>query len=244
MIRRLGLCSMLLLLRLSPCMAQVPEASSQLLVVTTASWSELHGRAQRFERREHGVHRGFHKVGPSFAVVVGHTGLGWGRELQGAGSAEDPIKQEGDGRSPAGAFELGTAFGYETTVVTRLPYLPLTAAIECVDDAHSAHYNELTDGGSLPRDWSSSEQMRRSDELYHYGVFVKYNTPPQANRGSCIFLHIWETKDIGTVGCTAMDRSDMLTLLAWFDPRRHPILVQMPITQYRHYRSRWNLPRL
>jgi D-alanyl-D-alanine dipeptidase len=228
------------MLLLSPCMAQIPEASSQLLVVTTASWSELHGRAQRYERHGHG----FHKVGRSFAVVVGHTGLGWGRGLENGASADEPNKQEGDGRSPAGAFELGTAFGYEPTAVTRLPYLPLTPAIECVDDAHSAHYNELTGGDGAARDWNSSEQMRRSDELYHYGVFVKYNTPAVANRGSCIFLHIWESKDLGTVGCTAMDRSDMLMLLAWFDPRRHPLLIQMPVTQYRQYRSRWELPQL
>ena len=127
---------------------------------------------------------------------------------------------------------------------TRLPYLPLTPAIECVDDSHSAHYNELTDGGSAPRDWSSSEQMHRNDELYHYGVFVKHNTPPLANRGSCIFLHIWRNKDSGTVGCTAMDRSNILMLLAWFDPRRQPLLVQMPTAQYQRYRNSWNLPPL
>ena len=237
MIKQLGLLS---LLWLTPCMAQIPDSSGQLLVVTTADWSDLHGRAQRYERRGHE----FHKVGPSFAVVVGHTGLGWGRGLDSGAAANDPIKQEGDGKSPAGVFELGTAFGYETTAITRLPYLPLTPAIECVDDARSARYNELTDGASVQKDWNSSEQMRRSDELYHYGVFVKHNTPPLPNRGSCIFLHIWESKDVGTVGCTAMDRSNILMLLAWLDPRRNPLLVEMPIRQYRQYRGHWNLPPL
>jgi D-alanyl-D-alanine dipeptidase len=234
---RLALLSLLLL---SPCMAQIPEASSQLLVVTTANWSDLHARAQRYERRG----PGFHKVGPPFAVVVGQTGLGWGRGVESGAAADEPIKQEGDGKSPAGAFELGTAFGYETTAITRLPYLPLTPAIECVDDSHSAHYNELTDGGSTPKDWNSSEQMRRDDELYHYGVFVKHNTPALANGGSCIFLHIWRNKDTGTVGCTAMEQSNILMLLAWFDPRRHPLLVQMPLAQYRRYRNSWDLPPL
>jgi L,D-peptidoglycan transpeptidase YkuD (ErfK/YbiS/YcfS/YnhG family) len=235
--RRLGLLSLFLL---SPCMAQIPETSSQLLVVTTADWSNLHGSAQRYERRGHD----FHKVGPPFRVVVGQTGLGWGRGIESGAAANEPLKQEGDGKAPAGAFELGTAFGYESTATTRLPYLPLTPAIECVDDAHSAHYNELTDGASAPRDWKSSEQMRRSDELYHYGVFVKHNSPAVANQGSCIFLHIWESKDIGTVGCTAMDRSNILMLLAWFDPKRHPLLIQLPVPQYLQYRSTWNLPRL
>jgi len=234
---RLGFLSLLLV---SSCLAQIPEASRQLLVVTTADWSDLHGSAQRYERRGHG----FLKVGPSFAVVVGNTGLGWGRGLESGAAADGPSKREGDGKSPAGIFELGTAFGYDSSAATRLPYLPLTPAIECVDDAHSAHYNELIDGGRVARDWSSSEQMRRGDELYHLGVFVKHNTPPLPNRGSCIFLHIWETKDIGTVGCTAMDRSDVLMLLAWFDPRRHPLLVQMPVAQYAHYRRIWHLPAL
>ena len=225
-------------LLLSPCNAQIPESTSQLLVVTTPDWSEIHGVAQRFER--HGKH--FSKLGTPFPVVVGRTGLAWGRGLIPGAPPEGPSKQEGDGKSPAGLFSLGTAFGYEATAATRLPYLPLNEAIECVDDADSPHYNELVDSRQHPRDWHSSEQMRRSDELYHFGIFVNHNTPPARNFGSCIFLHIWRDADSSTVGCTAMAPPNILLLLGWLDPRKNPLLIQMPQMQYQMHRTHWNLP--
>jgi D-alanyl-D-alanine dipeptidase len=234
----LGLLSCLLLL--SPCVAQVPQSSSQLLVVTSKDWSDLHGVAQRYERQN----KGFRKVGPAFAVVVGETGMGWGRGLNKPVPGDGPSKREGDGKAPAGVFPLGTAFGYEAGADTRLAYLPLTPTIECVDDAKSSHYNQLLDARGLSRDWNSSEQMRRKDELYHYGVFVEHNTPALANAGSCIFLHIWEGPDSGTVGCTAMDPGNILLLLRWFDPNKHPLLIQLPQAQYLHLQNSWNLPRL
>jgi len=227
-------------LLLSPCNAQIPVSTSQLLVVTTANWSEIHGTAQRYERDG----KGFSKVGAPFPIVVGRTGLAWGRGLAPGASPEGPSKHEGDGKSPAGLFYLGTAFGYEATATTRLPYLPLTASIECVDDADSAHYNELLDSRQYSRDWHSSEQMRRSDELYHYGIVVNHNTPPVPGLGSCVFLHIWRNADSATVGCTAMEQANMMLLLQWLDPRKQPLLVQMPQAQYQANRSSWDLPPL
>jgi len=234
--RLIGLVSFVILL--SPCGAQIPESTGQLLVVTTANWSELHGMAQRYERHA----KGFKKLGSPFPVVVGRTGLAWGRGLEPSTPQDGPSKHEGDGKAPAGLFYLGTAFGYEAKATTRLPYLPLNEAIECVDDADSPHYNELVDSREHPRDWRSSEQMRRSDELYHYGVVVNHNTPSVRNFGSCIFLHIWRDADSATVGCTAMEQANILLLLQWFDPRKNPLLVQMPQTQYQMHRRSWNLP--
>ena len=86
--------------------------------------------------------------------------------------------------------------------------------------------------------------MRRGDELYHYGVVVGYNQPPVAGAGSCIFLHVWKSAQAGTDGCTAMDPAEMVSLLSWFDPRKNPLLVQMPQAQYQQMRKRWALPAL
>ena len=177
-------------------------------------------------------------------MVVGHTGLAWGRGIDRGLRPDGPAKREGDGKSPAGMFTLGTAFGYEASAATRLPYLPLSESIECVDDAESSLYNQLVDSRLHPRDWHSSEQMRRPDELYHYGIVVNHNTPPVPRGGSCIFLHVWENADTGTVGCTAMDAANIQLLLRWFDPRQRPLLVQMPRTSYRLQRRRWRLPPL
>jgi L,D-peptidoglycan transpeptidase YkuD (ErfK/YbiS/YcfS/YnhG family) len=237
---KLSVAWLCLLFCLSPGLAQIPESSSQLLVVTSGDWSELHAQAQRYERRV----PGFVKVGRAFPVVLGDHGLGWGRGLAGDLPHSGPRKQEGDRKSPAGLFALGTAFGYDATVATRLPYLPLSRSIECVDDAKSGHYNQLVDSRDTSRDWSSSEQMRRDDELYRYGVFVEHNWPATPNAGSCIFMHVWENADGGTVGCTAMDQGNILVLLQWLDPDKQPLLVQMPRAIYQQQRRHWHLPKL
>ncbi|MNF91575.1 hypothetical protein D3C84_741800 [compost metagenome] len=139
-------------------------------------------------------------------------------------------------------FKLGTAFGYEPSADTRLPYLSLTPTIECVDDSQSTRYNELVDGSVVAKDWDSSERMRRSDDLYRQGIFIQHNTPASPGAGSCIFFHIWRGPTAPTRGCTAMDPADIARLFSWLDPRQSPLLVQLPEAQYEQLRERWGLP--
>lgn len=227
-------------LGMSLAMAAYGAEPGQAIVVTTRDWSAEQGTAQRYAR-DAGHH--WQKVGDPFPVVVGKTGLGWGRGLADTAGLAGPRKREGDGKAPAGVFSLTSAFGYEPAANTRLPYLPLSDTIECVDDGKSAHYNELVDSAKTAKDWDSTEHMHRPDELYHLGVYVAHNTRPAIpGAGSCIFLHIWRGSDQGTVGCTAMERSDIEMLLAWLDPRKSPVLMQMPKPQYDEQRSAWGMP--
>ena len=213
------------------------DASHQLIVVTTKNWDDLQGSAQRYERDGNS----FRKYGEAFAVVVGKNGMAWGKGLDNVEPGADPVKHEGDGKAPAGIFKLGTAFGYETSADTKLPYLALTATTECVDDSHSGHYNTLVDGAAMPKDWNSSERMR-SEEGYRKGIVIEHNTPASPASGSCIFFHIWRSPTSPTAGCTAMDQADISRLFDWLDPQQSPLLVQMPEAQYEHVRERWNLP--
>lgn len=219
-------------------MAQGLDGSDQLIVVTSKDWDDIQGTAQRYER--HG--QTLQKFEAPFAVVLGKNGMGWGKGLLDSGQPEGPVKQEGDGRAPAGMFKLGTAFGYAPSAETRLPYLPLTQTIECVDDSQSTRYNELVDGSVIAKDWSSSERMRRSDELYRQGIVIQHNTPATPAAGSCIFFHIWRGPTAPTRGCTAMDPADIARLLNWLDPGKSPVLVQLPEVQYEQLRQRWKLP--
>jgi len=158
-----------------------------------------------------------------------------------------PIKQEGDGKSPAGIFRLSTAFGYAAQGLPgwKMPYLSLTPSVECVDDAHSKFYNHVLDRAAVAPDWNSSEVMLRSDGLYRWGVMVDHNAEPvTAGGGSCIFLHIWLGTGEGTSGCTAMAQAQLELLLARLDPARQPLLVQLPRPQYKKLRRHWKLPKL
>ncbi|NUU36935.1 L,D-transpeptidase [Pseudomonas sp. C2B4] len=219
-------------------MAQGLDDSRQLIVVTSQDWDDTQGTAQRYER--HGNR--FEKFEAAFPVVLGKHGMGWGKGLNGIEGLQGPLKQEGDGKAPAGIFKLGTAFGYATTAETRLPYLALTPDIECVDDSPSKRYNQLVDGSTVSKDWNSAERMRRNDDLYRQGIFIEHNTPASPAAGSCIFFHIWRSPTTPTRGCTAMAPADIARLLSWLDPRQSPLLVQLPRAQYAQLRERWHLP--
>src|SRR5262249_41899634 len=151
----------------------------QIVVVTTAGWDTVAGQAQIFERRTPGA--SWKPVGSPFEIVVGKTGLAWGHGvLTPAPQASDPIKKEGDGKAPAGLFRLSKAFGYasQPPAGAKLEYLALSPSIECVDDTDSRYYNKIEDRASVAPDWKSSEHMRRSDELYRWGVVVDHNADP------------------------------------------------------------------
>ena len=218
------------------------DGSRQLVLVVTPTWDSTSGTLGRFVRdSDQGVWRA---VGDVVPVVVGRTGLAWDDSRVRPGTGE-PVKREGDGRSPAGAFALDTAFGFDIRQVVswvRLPYVQLRTGTECVDDARSAHYNTIVNRDSVARvDWSSSERMREIEQ-YAYGVHVAYNAPPRPARGSCIFLHIWGGPGSVTAGCTAMDLDALKTLMGWVDPQRRPMLVQLPASAVTRLRAEWRLP--
>jgi D-alanyl-D-alanine dipeptidase len=218
----------------------------QIIVVTTPDWNAVDGTLQRYERGRRGPWR---RVGESVAVVVGRTGLAWGRGEAAFPINEGPVKREGDGKSPAGLFRLGPAFGYAPKASgARVPYQQMTATSECVDDSNSKYYNEILDGAKVPaKDWSSAEQMRRDDEQYRWGLLVKHNYGKnrQPQGGSCIFLHVWLGAGQGTAGCTAMEQEKLLDVLRWLRSAARPMLLQLPKAEWEQLRatraelSRW-----
>lgn len=223
--------------------------STQMVVVTTADWDANSGTLQRYQRENAG--NPWQAVGEPIPVMVGKTGLAWGSGLlkPSMEAAADPVKKEGDGKAPAGVFLLSKAFGYapQEQAGWKMPYLSLTASIQCVDDTNSKFYNTLVDANAISPDWGSheNEQMRRSDDLYRWGILVDHNTNPAApGGGSCIFMHIWRGPGQPTVGCTAMAQQNLESLLGWLDPERKPLLVQMPLAQYQKTLKSWHMPRL
>ena len=244
--------------RLRPALPrEISRHSTQMIVVTTSNWDAVEGQLQRFERGT--VSESWRPVGEPIPIVVGKNGLGWGigpdsPDDANIRSASDPVKKEGDGKSPAGVFDLGTAFGYAAQPLPGLkfPYLTLTESIECVDDVNSKHYNRIVDRSAVAPDWNSSEHMRDVGESYRWGIVVNYNSMvtgrnknvPKPGAGSCIFLHIWHSRDKGTAGCTAMSQLDLEMLLVWLDPERTPLLVQLPEKKYHRLAHRWKLPKL
>jgi L,D-peptidoglycan transpeptidase YkuD (ErfK/YbiS/YcfS/YnhG family) len=237
---------LLLVAAITASAAQDPLRNSrQCLVVIAKDWNSTTGVLRAFVRPRTA---GSWKIrGTDVPVVLGKSGLGWGLglvEAKGGG----PPKIEGDNKVPAGIFRLGSAFGYAPAQRARwikLPYVALTAETEGVDDPHSRYYNQLVERSKIARvDWRSSEQMRRPDDLYKWGIVVAHNSAATPGAGSCIFLHIWKDSSAATVGCTAMAEQNLIQLLRWLDPAAHPVLVQMPRRDYAVVQPKFALPQV
>jgi len=217
--------------------------SRQLILVTTSGWDAVDGEMRLYERDS--VNDRWKAIGEKIPIVVGRNGMAWGSGLHGGAIGDGPVKREGDGRSPAGAFSLSSAFGYappEQAGNVKLPYVQAIATLECVDDPQSAHYNRIIDRGAVENpDWKNSERMRRDDDQYRWGVVVDHNAQGAPGCGSCVFLHIWEAPRKGTAGCTAMDLSSMEDLLRRLDAKKRPMLVQAPQAEFERLREVWGL---
>ena len=195
----------------------------QLLIVTAQNWSISHATLQRY----HYTHGAWKRVGHPLTVQIGRNGLGWGRGLHPTPHDSHPIKHEGDGKAPAGIFQLNEAFGYAPYTIAY-PYRVYRASDHCVDDIHSPYYNKIIDSTTTPKHYTSYERMRFAKDYYQYGLVVNHNgirqgESPLKGAGSCIFIHI---KPTPTAGCTAMGKQEMKQLLRWLDPHANPLLIQ------------------
>lgn len=223
----------------------IPVSSRQLIMVRTPSWTASKGIMQRYERGD--VNADWIPVGDRVKIILGRNGMGWGRGLHRIPDDGNPVKQEGDGKSPAGVFRLGAAFGIpaiEELGDLKIPYRSVNEFLECVDDVKSRYYNQLVAKDRIESvDWNSSERIHRAPNAYHYSVVVEHNTvDTQKGAGSCIFLHCVSVRGDSTAGCTTMSRAEMGNILSWMDSDYGPILVQLPEAEYIRLKDKWGLP--
>jgi L,D-peptidoglycan transpeptidase YkuD (ErfK/YbiS/YcfS/YnhG family) len=224
--------------------AQMLEDAGQLVLVLTPDWNSDHGKLRRFDRSG----EGWQAVGGEVAVTVGRAGSAWGLGLHPA-QAQGPQKLEGDGRSPAGVFAIGAAFGYPDKVETGLKYEAMDADDWCVDVPGSPLYNRIVDAREVGAEavQGSSEPMRRDlhangDQRYRIGFVIEHNAAGADHGGSCIFGHVWKSPADATSGCTAMSDEDMQALLRWLDRKRTPRFVLLTEAEFARLRAEWRLP--
>jgi len=201
--------------------AQIPD-TAQLIVVTTKEWSANNGKLQRYEKRA----GKWYKTGDTIEIKLGRNGLGWGRGLHTIPKNAKYIKKEGDGKAPAGIFELKQAFGY-APFDTDYPYVVYKESDHCVDDVDSKLYNKIVDSSKIDIDYKSKEHMKFPKDYYKYGIVVNHNNIDEKGAvpgaGSCIFIHI---KRVPTAGCTVMDEAEIKEIIQWLDAKKYPLLIQ------------------
>jgi len=223
------------------------DGARQLIVVTSEGWDSTQGQLQAYVRDG----KGWHPHGQPFPVALGRTGSAWGLGLHPA-QADGPQKQEGDGRSPAGVFALGSAFGYAVTRPgTAMPYQPMLDSSYCMDVPASPFYNRIVDANKVGSAAvkGSTEPMRldlhnKGDVRYQQGFVIAHNPDNQPGKGSCIFAHLWRQPGEATAGCTAMPLARMQALLDWLRPQDTPRFVLLPRAEYQRLQAQWQLPAL
>lgn len=190
--------------------------SQQLVVVLSPDMNTPSGVMTRYEKAGD-VYRA---IGMPVVVTLGRNGLGWD-------SGSEPLKREGDGKSPAGVFDIASTFGENSMPNSRMPYWFADDTLICIDDVNDTKYNTMShlDSSNPPK---SFELMRRNDTVYRNGAVIDYNHAGISGRGSCIFFHLNHANKRPTAGCTAMDEQPLLELIHWFDPSKKPKLLQIP----------------
>jgi L,D-peptidoglycan transpeptidase YkuD (ErfK/YbiS/YcfS/YnhG family) len=219
------------------------QDSRQLVLVIIPDWNADHGSLRTYARSG----TGWRAVNAAQAVTIGHAGAAWGLGLNET-HGDGPIKREGDGRSAAGVFRIGEAFGYGSHADTALAYRALQASDYCIDVDGSPRYNQIVDGNTVDVT-GSTEPMRRDlhvngDQRYRLGFVIEHNAAGKRGAGSCIFAHLWKSPTDATTGCTAMSDGTMEHLLAWLKREDTPIFVLLPEREYARLYAEWGLPPL
>ena len=99
----------------------------------------MYGTLEIFERE---LGESWKTTGSPERIVVGYNGLGWAYAFRDKALSDEPLKLEGDKRTPAGIFPLGPAFGFSAS--DKTDYVQLTPSETfCVNDPKSPHYNKI-----------------------------------------------------------------------------------------------------
>jgi len=127
-------------------------------------------------------------------------------------------KREGDGVTPAGVWPIRRVLYRPDRIApprTELPIAEIRPQDGWCDDPADPHYNEPV---TLPHP-ASHEELWREDGIYDLIGILGYNDdPPEAGRGSAIFIHVARPGFEATAGCVALTLPDLLMLLEQAGP--------------------------
>lgn len=187
--------------------------SQQVILVTAQGYNTSSAQVKTFEKDNNGKWNQL----LSATAFIGKNGFA-------------NNKVEGDGKTPTGKYSIGHAFGYQGNPGTKLSFKNATSNDVWVDDPNSQFYNTWQTKDNASKDWNSAEEM--THRLYSYGMTINYNTAQTPNKGSAIFMHVGNSY---TVGCTATNQGDLIKIMKWIDPSKHPVIIQTPEAELSNY---------
>ena len=134
------------------------------------------------------------------------------------GVCEARLKEEGDGRTPAGVWPFRRLLWRPDRIpapLSKLPARPIRPTDGWCDAPDDACYNREV---FLPHR-ARAERLWRDDHLYDLLLVLGYNDDPIVpGAGSAIFMHLAWPDYRPTEGCLAVSTEDMLAILAKIRP--------------------------
>lgn len=237
---------MLLLMQVQ---ANVPVNCSQAIIGITDGWNSSQVSLSMVEKDRAG--NWVRVLGP-IPGRLGRNGCVWGLGLHPLPTGA-VIKQEGDGRSPAGVFLLGGLWTTNPTPVAhnrRIPEVKVGPNDLWVSDTSQPRlYNRYVRLNHPARtEWEKKEQMRQTDYPHSIKLLIRHNTEetpgrPIVGAGSSIFFHIWRRDGAApTAGCTSLAEQNLRAIIARLNPAANPVYILLPRTEYARLRRAWQLP--
>jgi L,D-peptidoglycan transpeptidase YkuD (ErfK/YbiS/YcfS/YnhG family) len=198
----------------------VLHRATRLIVVTVPAMDAPQATMRTFERRSPAAR--WAPRTPPEPAAVGAQGIAWGHPFQHLAKSAEPVKREGDQRTPAGIYRLGVTFGFAKD--DRAGHLHLEpGAHYCVHDARSPHYGRIVARSKVKAE-TRGEHMA-AFPFYKRGIVVDYAPRRRAKAGACIFVHVWGGEGVGTTGCVALPEARVAHLQEWTEGRHAVIAI-------------------
>jgi D-alanyl-D-alanine dipeptidase len=185
--------------------------ATRLVIVTVPSMTSVKATVHIFARKTP-ADASWERAAQPEPAVVGAAGIGWSEDFNYLAKKDEPVKREGDKRTPAGIFRMAGPFGFEAN---KLPgYTKLEAGRSyCVDDPTSPLYGKIV-SKKLATSVKSTEDMSTVPGLKR-AIMVDYPARRGAKAGSCIFVHVWDGADKGTNARIGMPEERVAELQEW-----------------------------
>jgi hypothetical protein len=180
------------------------------MLVTVASMDDPQAELHTFERASPAERWKPHSE-PEAAVVGAH-GIGWGHPYLAFRRGSEAVKEEGDERTPAGIYRIGSMFGFAED--KRPNYIRLTLGRQfCVEDTGSPYYGQIVSQSSVSE--NTLGQKMASEQQFRRGLFIDYPPRPAFKAGSCIFVQVWRGEGIATSANVGLPEKSILRLQDW-----------------------------
>jgi len=186
---------------------KLPADTRQVIIVHTDGYGPSTATLETFTKGPGGWQ-------PAFGAMAARIGS--------RGFADSKV--EGDLATPTGMYPIGgTVYGIAADPGVRYRYHRLVPGDYWNENPASPGYNSFAPG---PNPGGASEALWEISPQYDHLAVINYNIPmvrADPPRGSGIFLHVSVGR--ATLGCVALARADLVTVLRWLDPAAAPRIV-------------------